>query len=68
MLRISFQNIGRFLTNRYKIKEDIIRHGITRWDFNVFGFAEMNIDWRLVEKDSRLPLQTKECWEHQHVS
>jgi len=67
-LRIGFQNIGGFPTVRTKTKENIRRHGLIKWDFDVFGFAEMNIDWRLADEDSKLPLCTREWWEHQHIS
>jgi len=67
-LELAFKNIGGFPTVRTKIKENIIRHGLIKWDFDVFGFAEMNIDWRLVDEDSKLPLHTREWLEHQHIS
>ena len=53
---------------RTKIKENIIRHGLIKWDFDVFGFAEVNIDWILADEDSKLPHHTREWWEHQHIS
>jgi hypothetical protein len=44
ILRIKFQNIGGFSINKTKHKEKIIRQGITKWEFDVFGCAETNID------------------------
>jgi hypothetical protein len=31
--------------DRGKHKEGIIGRGITKWEFNVFGCAEPNVDW-----------------------
>jgi len=67
-LRIGFQNIGGFSTNNYKIKDSIIRRGITKWEFDVFGIAESNIDWRLVDEDLKLHARTRQWWEHLHLS
>jgi len=39
-----------------------------KWDFDVFGVAETNLDWRLCKEEEKLPLRTKEWWDHQHVS
>ncbi len=54
VLRIGFQNIGGFLIDRGKHKEGIIRQGITKWEFDVFGMAETNIDWRVVREEDKL--------------
>jgi hypothetical protein len=44
----------------YKIKDSIIRRGITKWEFDIFGIAETNIDWRLVDEDMRLYSTTRQ--------
>jgi len=44
VLRIGFQNIGGFPTNKSKIKEDNIRIGLTKWEFDIFSCAETNLD------------------------
>jgi len=67
-LRIGFQNVGGFPTQLGKIKEDNIRMGVQKWDFDVFGMAEVNLDWRLLQERERLPTRTQEWWETQHVS
>ena len=67
ILRIGFQNIGGFPIQRGKLKEDNIRQGITKWDIDIFGMAEVNLDWRLVKEQDRLPTRTKEWWPQQHV-
>ena len=68
IVRIGFQNIGGFPVNKNKHKEDIMRQGLMKWDFDVFGVAETNLDWRLCKEEEKLPLRTKEWWDHQHVS
>jgi hypothetical protein len=67
-LRIGFQNVGGFPTQPGKLKEDNIRRGIQKWDFDVFGMAEVNLDWRLLQDKERLPTRTQEWWELQNVS
>jgi len=67
ILRIGFQNIGGFPIQRGKLKEDNIRQGITKWDIDIFGMAEVNLDWRLVKEQDRLPTRTKEWWPQQYV-
>lgn len=51
ILRIGFQNIGGFSTTNHQLKDDLIRRGITKWEFDIFGLAETNIDWRLQHED-----------------
>jgi len=47
-LRIGFQNVGGFPTQTGKIKEENIRIGVQKWDFDIFGMAEVNLDGPLV--------------------
>lgn len=67
-LRIGFQNVGGFPTQKGKIKEDNIRQGVTKWDFDIFGMVEMNLDWQLLNEQEKLLFRTKEWWDQQHVS
>lgn len=67
-LRIGFQNVGGFPTTFGKLKEDNIRLGLQEWDFDIFGMAEINLDWRVLKEQERFPHRTKEWWEHQHLS
>jgi hypothetical protein len=68
VLRIGFQNIGGFPIDRGKHKERIIRKGITKWESDVFGIAETNIDWRVVREEDKLFFCMKEWWESLHLS
>jgi hypothetical protein len=45
-LRIGFQNIGGLPKNNYKRNNDLLRQGITSHDFDIFGIAKTNVDWR----------------------
>jgi len=65
---VGFQNIGGFPKSRTKFKEEIIRQGLCKWDFDVFGMAETNLEWRLCQEENKIPFRTKEWWDHQHVS
>jgi len=51
-----------------KLKEDNIRQGIQKWEFDIFGMAETNLDWRMLSELEKLPHRTKEWWEHQLIS
>jgi len=68
ILRIGFQNIGGFPSSKRKIKEDNIRMGLSKWEFDIFGCAETNLDWRLMTEDEKFPFRTKEWWDCQHIS
>jgi hypothetical protein len=66
-LRIDFQNVGGFPTKLGKLKEDNIRQGIQKWEFDIFGMVETNLDWRVLSELEKFPHRTKEWWEHQHI-
>jgi Reverse transcriptase (RNA-dependent DNA polymerase) len=68
MLRIGFQNVGGFTLNKNKLKDNNIRYGIQKWEFDIFGFAEMNIDWRLQKEHDKLYYRTKGWFESLHLS
>jgi hypothetical protein len=68
VLRIGFQNIGGFPISRKKYKKRTLRQGITKWEFDIFGCAETNIDWRVVNEEDKLFFRTKEWWESLHLS
>jgi hypothetical protein len=67
-LRIGFQNIGGFSTAPNRMKDDTIRSGISTYEFDIFGLAETNVDWRLSREEEKLYAHTKEWWEHLHLS
>jgi hypothetical protein len=58
-IRIGFQNIGGFPMNKSKDKEGIIRQGLTKWDFDMFGCAETNVDWHRVLEEGKLIFELK---------
>jgi hypothetical protein len=68
ILRIGFQNIGGIQLKPNKLKDDIIRRGITKYEFDIFGMAEINVDWRLLPEEDRLQFRTKGWWESLHLS
>ncbi len=65
-LRIGFQNIGGMPVA--KSKKSLPRQGISKLQFDIFGIAEVNIDWQLMEQGKKLHARTKECWEHLYIS
>ncbi len=50
------------------MKEDIRKIGLNKWEFDIFGFVETNLDWHLLKEEDKLPLRTQEWWEAQHIS
>jgi len=68
VLRIGFQNIGGFPKSRTKFQEEILRQGLCKLEFDVFGMAETNLDWRMCQEENKIPFRTQERWTHQHVS
>jgi hypothetical protein len=67
-LRLAFQNIGGFPTKPTDIKEDYIKSGLSTWDVDIFGIAEINLDWRIINEDHKLWSRTREWWESLHIS
>jgi hypothetical protein len=62
-LRIGFQNIGGIQKkNKNKLKDDNIRQRCTKYDFDIFGMAETNVDWRLFSEENI------GWWESLHLS
>ena len=67
-LRIGFQNISGFSTRNNTLKDDILLSGLKLWEFDVFGMAETNIDWRLASETEKLHFRTREWFETLHLS
>jgi hypothetical protein len=63
MLRIGFQNIGGLPTQAGRLKDEILRHGISKYDFDIFGLAETNVDWRVPEEEDKLFLRSRFWWD-----
>jgi hypothetical protein len=53
ILRVGFQNIGGVHYTK-KLKDDAIRCGFSCFDFDIFGLAEINTDWRLQTEELKL--------------
>jgi hypothetical protein len=49
-LRIGFQNIGGISATKNKIKDDIIRCGIEKYEFDIFGLAEVILTGHMCQK------------------
>jgi hypothetical protein len=60
ILCIRFQNIGGFATEHNHIKDGFIRTGLTSFDFDIFGIAETNVNWRLQPEEGKLWSRTRE--------
>lgn len=58
ILRIGFQNIGGLPTHAGMIKDEILRRGISKYDFDIFGLAETNVDWRALSEEDKLYFRT----------
>jgi hypothetical protein len=67
-LRIGFLNIGGLPFQQDSFKDQELRQGLTALDFDIFGIAEMNIDWRTIPEQDRLYSRTREWWESSHLS
>jgi hypothetical protein len=68
ILRIGFLNIGGLPFQQDSFKDQELRQGLTALDFDIFGIAEMNLDWRTVLEQDRLYSRTREWWESSHIS
>jgi hypothetical protein len=66
ILRIGFQNVGGVSSARNKLKDDILRCGIDKYDFDIFGIAEVNVNWSHVTEEDRLINRSKYWWDTNH--
>lgn len=60
-LRIGFHNIGGIPIQRGHAKDDFLRQGITTYDFDAFGIAKVNVDWRHVSEEDKLINRSRHC-------
>ncbi len=67
-LRLGFQNIGGISAEKNRIKDDIIRCGIEKFDFDIFGMAEVNTNWTYVQEPDRLVHRSKHWWGGHHFT
>jgi hypothetical protein len=68
VLRVDFQNVGGLPLHKKKLKDDAIRCGISCFEFDIFGLAETNTDWRLQTEDLKLHERTSGWWEALNIS
>jgi hypothetical protein len=62
-LRIGFQNIGGLPTHAGMLKDDILRKGISKFEFDIFGLAETNVDWRVPLEEDKLFYRSRFWWD-----
>jgi len=48
--------------------DNTLRIGFQNIEFDIFGLAETNLDWRVLKESEKLPARTREWWDQQHVS
>jgi len=67
-LTIGFQNVGGVPTTRGKIKDDFIRLGINKFNFDIFGMAKLNVNWKEVNEEDKLVNRRRHWWESSHIN
>lgn len=68
ILRIGFQNVGGLSAQRNTAKDDMLRVGIGKYDFDIFGLSELNVNWRHVPEQDRLFYRTRSWGESIHLA
>jgi hypothetical protein len=68
VLRVSFLNVGGLPLQQNNFKEEAIWQGLSTYAFDIFGVAETNTDWRLLQEQDRLYSRTRTWWESLHLS
>jgi hypothetical protein len=68
ILRLGFQNIGGGPSTSGKAKDDFIRAGISTYDFDIFGIAEVNVNWNVFIEGDRLTNRTRYWWESNQLN
>jgi hypothetical protein len=66
-LRLGFQNVGGVPTKAGQPKDDFLRAGINKYDFDIMGIAESNVKWDFIPEADRLYNMTKNWWESSHL-
>ena len=64
VLRVVFQNINGLRTTEETDKRQAIHEYINTYKIDVFALAEVNINWKIVEKKKSLSSLAKEWFEH----
>jgi hypothetical protein len=50
------------------LKDEILRKGISKFDFDVFGLAEINVDWRIPMEEHQLFFRSRFWWDSLSIS
>jgi hypothetical protein len=66
ILRVGFLNIGGFPSNKNSTKNDLLKQSLLAYQFDAFGMAELNTDWRKIEEHNRLHSILSGWWETLH--
>jgi len=68
VLRVRFLNVGGLPLQQNNFKEEAIWQGLSTYAFDIFGVAETNIDWRLLQEQDCLYSRARTWWESLHLS
>jgi hypothetical protein len=67
-LRIGFQNISGLPSKSGKLKDELLRKGISKFEFDIFGLAETNVDWIVPQEEHQLHSRTRFWWDSLSLS
>jgi exonuclease III len=68
IIRLSFQNIRGFGTERESIQSESIREFMVEYDIDVYMMAEVNVNWRIVGRRNSIWDISRRWFERQKVS
>ena len=68
IIRIAFQNINGFGITKKDCKAERIREFMEENSIDIFGMAEMNVNWRIVGKKNTINDLTRGWFENQRVN
>ena len=67
-VRFVFQNINGLQLEDNKEKKELIRDFINKYKVDFFAMAEVNVNWRIVQKKQNLHSLAKKWFEHSRVT
>jgi len=68
VLSAGFSNIGGLKAEINNHTDDLLQSGFTALDFDVIGWAETNLDWRMIPEQHKLYSRLNDWWETTHIS